>query len=100
MAVRKIPQIRTTPINDENALPNRAHKGRGSVSNRTSGRFNLPDRYDIDDGWTIQENETLERRKTILGVDSARTIISYNASPDIGFDRSINPYRGCEHGCI
>ena len=89
MAVRKIPQIRTEPIADENALPNRAHKGRGSVSNRTSGRFNLPDRYDIDDGWTIQETDALERRKTILGIDSARKIISYNASPDIGFDLSL-----------
>ncbi len=100
MAARKIPQIRTTPIDDENALPNRLHKGRGSVSNRTSGRFNLPDRYDIDDGWTVQESEALDRRKTILGIDSARKIISYNASPDVGFDRSINPYKGCEHGCI
>ncbi len=100
MTVRKIPQIRTEPIADENALPNRAHKGRGSVSNRTSGRFNMPDRYDIDDGWTVQENEGLERRKTILGIDSARTIITRNTSPDVGFDRSLNPYKGCEHGCI
>jgi len=100
MAARKIPQIRTTPIDDETALPNRPHKGRGSVSNRTSGRFDLPDRYDIDDGWTVQENDALERRKTILGVDSARTIITHNSSPDVGFDRSINPYKGCEHGCI
>ncbi len=104
MVARKIPQIRTTPIDDENALPNRAHKGRGSVSNRTSGRFNMPDRYDIDDGWTVQENDALdqrqERRKTILGIDSARTIITRNTSPDVGFDRSINPYKGCEHGCI
>jgi len=104
MTARKIPQIRTEPIDDENALPNRAHKGRGSVSNRTSGRFNMPDRYDIDDGWSVQENDALdqrpERRKTILGIDSARTIITRNASPDVGFDRSINPYKGCEHGCI
>ena len=100
MAARKIPQIRTAPIDDENALPNRAHKGRGSVSNRTSGRFNMADRYDIDDGWTVQEAEGLDRRKTILGVDSARKIITYNQSPDVGFDRSINPYKGCEHGCI
>ena len=104
MTARKIPQIRTEPIDDENALPNRAHKGRGSVSNRTSGRFNMPDRYDIDDGWSVQENDALdqrpERRKTILGIDNARTIITRNASPDVGFDRSINPYKGCEHGCI
>ena len=100
MAVRKIPQIRTTPVDDENALPHRVHKGRGSVSNRLSGRFDAPDRYDIDDGWTAQESDALDRRKTILGVDSARKIITYNNSPDVGFDRSINPYKGCEHGCI
>ena len=104
MADRKIPQIRSKPIDDENALPNRAHKGRGSVSNRASGRFNMPDRYDIDDGWSAPENDALEqrleRRQTILGIDSARTIITRNTSPDVGFDRSINPYKGCEHGCI
>jgi DNA repair photolyase len=100
MAARKIPQIRTAPIDDDSALPNRPHKGRGSVSNRLSGRFGLPDRYDIDDGWTVEENDALERRKTVLGVDAARTIITYNTSPDVGFDRSINPYKGCEHGCI
>jgi DNA repair photolyase len=100
MAARKIPQIRTDVIADEAALPNRPHKGRGSVSNRTSGRFNMPDRYDIDDGWTVEESEGLDRRKTILGIDSARKIITYNQSPDVGFDRSINPYKGCEHGCI
>ncbi len=100
MAAPKYPTLRTEPIGDENALPNRRHKGRGSVSNRTSGRFDAPDRYDIDDGWTVQENDALDRRKTILGVDSARKIITYNDSPDVGFDRSINPYKGCEHGCI
>ncbi len=87
-------------INDENALPNRARKGRGSVSNRTSSRFGNVDRYEIDDGWTVQENDAMARHKTILGIDSARTIISRNDSPDVGFDRSINPYKGCEHGCI
>lgn len=100
MAAPKYPTLRTEPISDENALPNRRHKGRGSVSNRTSGRFDAPDRYDIDDGWTVQEHEALDRRKTILGIDSARKIITYNSSPDVGFDRSINPYKGCEHGCI
>ena len=94
------PTIRTVPIDDENALPNRVRKGRGSVSNRTSGRFDADDRYEIDDGWTQMERHEFERRQTILGVDTARKIITYNKSPDVGFGRSINPYKGCEHGCI
>ena len=88
------------PIVDENALPNRVRRGRGTVSNRTSARFGNADRYEIDDGWTQQENEALDRRKTILGIDTVRKIISTNDSPDVGFDRSINPYKGCEHGCV
>ncbi|GGZ40487.1 PA0069 family radical SAM protein [Asticcacaulis endophyticus] len=95
-----IPKLRTDPIDDENALPNRLRKGRGSVSNRPSGRFNAPDLYEIDDGWTHEERAGLEQLKTILGVDTARKIITRNTSTDIGFDRSINPYKGCEHGCI
>ena len=95
-----IPKIRTTPINDEAALPDRTRKGRGAVSNRTSGRYDAPDTYEIDDGWTQIERHEFERRKTILGVDTARRIITFNQSPDVGFDRSINPYKGCEHGCI
>ncbi|MEI9903429.1 MAG: PA0069 family radical SAM protein [Asticcacaulis sp.] len=70
------------------------------MSNRTSGRFDAPDRYEIDDGWTQMEKHAFERRQTILGVDTVRRIITRNTSPDIGFDRSINPYKGCEHGCI
>ena len=95
-----LPTLRNSPINDDNALPDRVRKGRGSVSNRTSGRFDAPDRYEIDDGWTQMEKHEFERRQTILGVDTARRIISRNTSPDVGFDRSINPYKGCEHGCI
>lgn len=95
-----LPTLRTKPIDDDNALPDRIRRGRGAVSNRTSGRFDAPDRYDIDDGWTPQEHQDLDRRTTILGIDTARTIITRNDSPDIGFDRSINPYKGCEHGCI
>ncbi len=93
------PQIHE-PITDENALPNRVRKGRASVSNRTSARFGNADRYEIDDGWTFEENEALERRKTVLGIDTVRKIISTNDSPDVGFDKSINPYKGCEHGCV
>lgn len=95
-----IPTLRTQPIDDDEAVPDRVRKGRGSVSNRLSGRFDAPDRYDIDDGWTADEPSEKTQLKTVLGVDTARRIISYNTSPDIGFDRSINPYKGCEHGCI
>src|SRR5206468_6801548 len=73
-------------------------KGRGAVSNAT-GRFESERRVAFDDGWGTVEDEP-GRVPTVLSVDATRTIIARNDSPDIGFDRSINPYRGCEHGCI
>jgi DNA repair photolyase len=73
-------------------------KGRGAVSN-ASGRFESERRVAFDDGWDKVEAEE-GRVPTVLSVDATRTIIARNDSPDIGFDRSINPYRGCEHGCI
>jgi len=77
-------------------------KGRGAVSNET-GRFESERRVAFDDGWGTVEGELESgpgRVPTVLSVDATRTIIARNDSPDIGFDRSINPYRGCEHGCI
>jgi DNA repair photolyase len=73
-------------------------KGRGAASNE-SGRFESEQRVAFDDGWGSAE-EPPARADTTLSVDTTRTIIARNDSPDIGFDRSINPYRGCEHGCI
>ena len=73
-------------------------KGRGAGSNE-SGRFETEKRVPFDDGWGSSE-EAPARLATTLSVDATRTIIARNDSPDIGFDRSINPYRGCEHGCI
>ncbi len=73
-------------------------KGRGAASNG-SGRFEAERRVGFDDGWGTADEEPLPLTTT-LTVDSTRTIIARNDSPDIGFDRSINPYRGCEHGCI
>ncbi len=75
-------------------------KGRGSVTN-ASGRFEREERVAFDDGWGVPgaEPEPMPLA-TRLQIDSTRTIIARNNSPDIGFDRSINPYRGCEHGCI
>ena len=72
-------------------------RGRGAASNE-SGRFESELRETVDDGWdSLAELPAL---KTEVAVEKARTIITRNDSPDISFDRSINPYRGCEHGCI
>ena len=75
-----------------------AAKGRGARSNAT-GRFEPETVQAFDDGWTDQDAEAAPLRTT-LTPEHARTIIAKNTSPDIGFDRSINPYKGCEHGCI
>ncbi|MDI7775446.1 PA0069 family radical SAM protein [Asticcacaulis sp. EMRT-3] len=99
MSIHRLP---FAPRTEDDALPDLARKGRGSVSNRPSHRFGNADRYALDDGWSDHEREdwAKARRATVLGVDTARRIITRNTSPDIGFDRSINPYKGCEHGCI
>lgn len=78
--------------------PPTAAKGRGAVSNIT-GRYETRATEAVDDGWTLDE-ELPPPRETIVQPIASRTIISRNASPDIGFDQSINPYMGCEHGCI
>ena len=72
-------------------------RGRGARSNHT-GRFERHNADAFDDGW--ETLGTLDAFKTEVREDSARTILTRNDSPDISFDRSINPYRGCEHGCI
>ncbi len=73
-------------------------RGRGARSN-ASGRFESQAREAFDDGWTLEDAEPQQLRTT-LTAEKAKTIISKNTSPDVGFSRSINPYRGCEHGCI
>ncbi|MGO6676138.1 PA0069 family radical SAM protein [Rhizobium leguminosarum] len=72
-------------------------RGRGAGLNPT-GRFEALQRETVDDGW--QTWEELPPFKTEVQVEKPRTAITRNESPDISFDRSINPYRGCEHGCI
>ena len=72
-------------------------RGRGALTNR-SGRFEREGREDADDGWGALES--LEAFRTNIHIEKPRTIITKNESPDIAFDRSINPYRGCEHGCV
>ena len=74
-------------------------KGRGAASNDSS-RFDDEKRVAFDDGWNTPEDDEPPPLATTLTADATRTIIARNDSPDIGFDRSINPYRGCEHGCI
>jgi len=71
-------------------------RGRGAVSN-PDNRYADHRREAIDDGWYQEASEPL---RTELAVDTSRTIISRNRSPDVPFEHSINPYRGCEHGCI
>jgi DNA repair photolyase len=73
-------------------------RGRGARSNAT-GRFESLVQEAFDDGWT-DADAAPPKLRTTLSIDRARTILNRNDSPDIGFDRSINPYRGCEHGCI
>lgn len=82
-------------------LPDKPLKGRGAVSNR-SGRYEPEERAYVDDGWLLSEERLEENApsRTELGVDTARKVITRNDSPDVPFDRSINPYRGCEHGCV
>ena len=73
-------------------------RGRGARSNRSS-RFEALQREDFDDGWA-QEDEAPGQIATTVQPMKSKTIIARNTSPDVGFDRSINPYRGCSHGCI
>lgn len=79
------------------AIDRARRRGRGAQSN-ASGRYEAEARVAFDDGW--QSLEELPPFKTTVGVDTSRKVITRNDSPDIGFDRSINPYRGCEHGCV
>jgi DNA repair photolyase len=81
--------MRTTPT---------ARKGRGAPTNRV-GRFEQWARQEADDGWGTMEAPA-PRLETRLIVDASRSILATNDSPDVPFDRSINPYRGCEHGCV
>jgi DNA repair photolyase len=82
----------------DEALSSSPRKGRGAVSNAT-GRFEPEARVLTDDGWGSGD-EDAPPLETFYLRDTAKSVITRNDSPDIGFDRSINPYRGCEHGCV
>ncbi|MDB5466973.1 MAG: nitrogenase cofactor biosynthesis protein NifB [Phenylobacterium sp.] len=73
-------------------------RGRGARSN-TSGRYEAQAREAFDDGWTPDEPDP-KSFSTTVSPEKAKVIITRNDSPDVGFSASINPYRGCEHGCI
>lgn len=77
--------------------PNQILKARGTNS-RPKGRYEREERHPEHDGWDIPE-EAVQLR-TEITVERPRSAISWNKSPDLPFDRSLNPYRGCEHGCI
>jgi DNA repair photolyase len=89
----------STPAGEKGvaAIDRERRRGRGTASN-AAGRYEPLARVAFDDGW--QGLEQLPPFKTTVTVDATRKIITHNDSPDISFDRSINPYRGCEHGCV
>jgi DNA repair photolyase len=96
VALRKPHDLESAPLETAGVAAGRRH-GRGAQTNR-SGRYE-PTAYEpTDDGW--ESLAELEALATEVQEVPARRIITRNESPDIGFDRSINPYRGCEHGCI
>ena len=78
-------------------VPQERRRGRGAATN-ASGRFEILAREDFDDGWTREEAP--EPLVTQVTLEKPKSVITRNELPDIGFDRSINPYRGCEHGCF
>ena len=85
-------------------LPSTPRKGRGAVTN-ASGRYEPHQRVAVDDGWSEgseggEAGEAAPPLRTQVTLDASRTVIARNRSPDVPFDRSINPYRGCEHGCV
>ena len=93
-----LPEALSAP---EGRSTGRARKGRGATLNPAS-RYERQSVSPFDDGWALTAAELAELPPlpTTLIRDSTRTIISWNDSPDIGFDRAVNPYRGCEHGCV
>jgi len=92
-----------TPLQNARRMePTRPIKGRGA-SSRMAGRFDQRSTESVDDGWMQLPDDTdpdPQRPPTEVRFEDARSIISRNRSPDVGFEQSINPYRGCEHGCV
>src|SRR5262245_50982386 len=89
-----MPPLKT--VTGEHAAP---IKGRGSTLN-PEGRFESLQREAFDDGWDTPLPDEPSRPRTTVTPERARSLIQRNESPDVPFNLSINPYRGCEHGCI
>jgi DNA repair photolyase len=95
-ALEKLSRSRDADLARRELIDPERIRGRGAQSNHT-GRFEKQTREGFDDGW--DNVEPLSIFETIEHIERAKTIITTNDSPDIGFERSINAYRGCEHGC-
>jgi DNA repair photolyase len=98
---KKPPRLPHAPVADDPRKRDAPIKGRGSAS-RPPSRFHTQLRVGEDDGWgsVYDTDDQPGRPATMVTEERARTIISHNQSPDVGFSQSINPYRGCEHGCV
>jgi len=96
-ALEKLAKSRDADLVNRQLVDPAQNRGRGAQSN-VVGRFEKQTREAFDDGW--DNIDPLPIFETIEHIERAKTVIARNESPDIGFDRSINPYRGCEHGCI
>src|SRR5919107_5337211 len=81
-------------------MPVDSSHGRGATRNPTPTRFNLKERL-VEGEWLdqVEALDGIPRRRTSVTIEHPRSILTRNSSPDVGFDRSINVYRGCEHGC-
>src|SRR6476661_7449248 len=82
-------------------MPVESNRGRGATRNATPTRFNLQER--VVEGEWLDQVEALDgdpKRRTSVTIEHPKSILTRNSSPDIGFDRSVNAFRGCEHGCI
>ena len=98
--IRPAPQGQAGSQPMTNARLSGSLRGRGALSN-PANRFETGVLEPFDDGWdTLDGLADLPPLPTTLTRDSSKSVISWNTSPDIGFDRAVNPYRGCEHGCV
>jgi DNA repair photolyase len=86
-------------LSGKHADPQKIIKGRGAAIN-PEGRFELVEREAFDDGWAHDPEDDERALKTVVTEENAASIISRNQSPDVPFTQSVNPYQGCEHGCI
>src|SRR5215212_12083095 len=84
---------------DEFEFPMCPRKGRGAIGN-PDGRFESRMLAQVDNGWDKSDDKEQGRLRTTLTPDKSRSVISRNNSPDVSFKLSVNPYRGCEHGCV